>query len=129
VAEGKEDGELEHLIAVPNVDIFTVQRSSSLCSVVQECRVVLESFWEGEREFCGGVDGSEKHVCDCVSGFVAAVPLSMLVRKRFREGTRLTACTNPLTDEIQGIATGVPDCITTTVEGFAVETAEIKASM
>jgi len=41
----------------------------------------------------------------------------------------LTACTNALTDKIQGMATGVPDCITTTVEGFAAETAEIRASM
>jgi hypothetical protein len=46
-----------------------------------------------------------------------------------KEGGRLTAWTNPLTDEIQGMATGVPDCITTTVEGFAAETVEIKASM
>jgi hypothetical protein len=44
-------------------------------------------------------------------------------------GKRLTAWTKALMVEIQGIATGVPDCITTTVEGFAAETAEIKASI
>jgi hypothetical protein len=45
-------------------------------------------------------------------------------------GTRtLTACIKALTDEIQGIATGVPDCITTTVEGFAAETADIRESI
>lgn len=33
------------------------------------------------------------------------------------------------TDEIHGMETGVPDCITTTVEGLEEETAEIRAFM
>lgn len=33
----------------------------------------------------------------------------------------------PFTDAAQGISTGVPDCITTTVDGFAAATAEMSA--
>jgi hypothetical protein len=89
----------------------------------------LEPFWEGEREFSGGVDVSEQDVSNGVSCFVAAVPLFKVSWAKDGRSRRLTACTKALTDEIQGIATGVPDCITTTVEGFAIETAEIRASM
>jgi hypothetical protein len=89
----------------------------------------LEPFWEGEREFSGGVDVSEQDVSNGVSCFVAAVPLFKVSWAKDGRSRRLTACTKALTDEIQGIATGVPDCITTTVEGFAVETAEIRASI
>jgi hypothetical protein len=41
----------------------------------------------------------------------------------------LTAWTIALTDDAHGISTGVPDCMTTTVEGFAAATAEMRAFM
>lgn len=41
----------------------------------------------------------------------------------------LTAWTIALTDDAHGISTGVPDCMTTTAEGFAAATAEMRAFM
>jgi hypothetical protein len=76
MAEGEEYGKVKHLVpSVADVDVFTVKSSSSFGAIVQESRVVLEADWEGEGKFGTGVYCAEEDICNCISGFVATVPL------------------------------------------------------
>jgi hypothetical protein len=76
--EWEENGEVKHLVpAVSNVDVFAVKCSSSLRSVVKESGVILDSFWEGERELGGRVGVTEKNIGDGVTGLIASVPLGL----------------------------------------------------
>ncbi len=90
----------------------------------------MQSFWESERQLSARVDIPKEDISNGVSGFIATVPLQTVMDYELLTGCeRLTAWIKPLTEEIHGMATGVPDCITTTVDEFDAATAEISLSM
>lgn len=60
MAEREEHGKVERFVPpVADVDIFTIQSATSFSTVVKESRIILQAFWECEREFCGRVSGAE----------------------------------------------------------------------
>lgn len=80
MSERKQHRKIQHFIpSISEVYIFAIQCPTALGAVIQEGGVIFEADGEAEGEFGARVDVAEEDVCDCVAGFVAAVPLDELL--------------------------------------------------